>query len=79
MAETFSVRYGSPGRSPGMTGATGARPVDGIVLQRPRCSIFFHGQDCALKYGSPGRSPGMTQKKYTGDDTKKYTKDDQKK
>ena len=46
-----------------MTCTAGARQVDSIVPQRPRCSIVFYGQDCALKYGSPGQSPGMTIKK----------------
>ena len=47
-------------KCPGMTCTAGARRVDNIVPQRPRCSIVFHGQDCALKCGSPGRGPGMT-------------------
>ena len=51
-----------------MTCTAGARQVDSIVPQRPRCSIVFYGQDCALKYGSPGRSPGMTKDKVPGDD-----------
>ncbi len=46
-----------------MTCTAGARRVDNTVPQRPRCSIVFYGQDCALKCGSPGRCPGMTIKK----------------
>ena len=54
--------------SPGMTYTAGAWQVDSTVPQRPRCSIVFYGQDCALKYGSPGQSPGMTKDKVPGDD-----------
>ena len=38
--------------SPGMTGATGARQVENIVLQRPRCSGGVYERHCALKFMS---------------------------